>query len=333
MSIRKRNDFLDAEESDGGESGGYQSEEEEGRAAIGGRATKRRKVDSSDDDNDEKPEIAALPKQAVTGSQDARFDASAFDDEDGVPDHARIDDDHNDDQDADSAALSGPPKRPIPKSVARAEKAARRSGVLYISRIPPFMKPHTLKHFLLPHAPSGLGKIFLTPESHASYLARKKSGGNKKHSFTDGWVEFTSKRDAKLAAEVLNGNCIGGKKGGYYHDDLWNVKYLRGFKWGHLTEQIAAENAEREARLRDEVRKTRKENRGFLEDVERGKMEEGMEMKRRAKGGVEEGGGGEGKRTKQRPAKVFKQMKVQGSGTRSVGADEPEVRKTLSMIF
>nr|OQO24124.1 hypothetical protein B0A51_07547 [Rachicladosporium sp. CCFEE 5018] len=331
MSIRKRNDFLDADESDGGESGGYQSEEEEGRAAIGGRATKRRKVDVSNDDNDEEPEIAALPKQAITGPQDARFDASAFDEEDGVSDPVQIDDDN--DQDANPAALSGPPRRPIPKSVARAEKAARRSGVLYISRIPPFMKPHTLKHFLSPHAPSGLGKIFLTPESHASYLARKKSGGNKKHSFTDGWVEFVSKRDAKLAAEVLNGNCIGGKKGGYYHDDLWNVKYLRGFKWGHLTEQIAAENAEREARLRDEVRRTRKENRGFLEDVQRGKMEEGMEMKRRAKGGIEEEGAGEGKRTRQRPAKVFAQMKVQGSGTRSTGADEPAVRKTLSMIF
>ncbi|OQO00205.1 hypothetical protein B0A48_13992 [Cryoendolithus antarcticus] len=332
MAIPKRNNFLDVEESDGGESDGYQSEEEEGRATIGGRATKRRKVDTSDEDNDEVPEKSALFKEAIAGPQDARFDASAFLDEDGVPDPATIDDD-DDDQDAEPAALSGPPKRPIPKSVARAEKAARRSGVLYISRIPPFMKPHTLKHFLSPHAPSGLGKIFLTPESHASYLARKKSGGNKKHSFTDGWVEFVSKRDAKLAAEVLNGNCIGGKKGGYYHDDLWNVKYLRGFKWGHLTEQIAAENAEREARLRDEVRKTRKENRGFLEDVERGKMEEGMEIKRRAKGGVEEEGAGEGKRTKQRPAKVFKQMKVQGSGTRSTGAVEPEVRKTLSMIF
>ena len=30
----------------------------------------------------------------------------------------------------------------------------------------------------------------------------------------------------------------GGKKSGFYHDDIWNIKYLSGFKWSHLTEQI-----------------------------------------------------------------------------------------------
>ena len=31
----------------------------------------------------------------------------------------------------------------------------------------------------------------------------------------------------------------GGKKGSCYHDDILNVKYLPGFKWTDLTEQIA----------------------------------------------------------------------------------------------
>ena len=44
------------------------------------------------------------------------------------------------------------------------------------------------------------------------------------------------------------------KKGGYYHDDLWNMKYLNGFKWSHLTEQIAAENAERLKSVENVVR-------------------------------------------------------------------------------
>jgi len=30
----------------------------------------------------------------------------------------------------------------------------------------------------------------------------------------------------------------GGKKGGYYHDDIWNIKYLPKFLWGHLSEKI-----------------------------------------------------------------------------------------------
>ncbi|KAK5015418.1 RNA-binding ATPase activator esf2 [Cryomyces antarcticus] len=163
------------------------------------------------------------------------------------------------------------------------QKTARKSGVIYLSRIPPFMKPATLKSLLAPHAPHGLNRIFLTPETPAKHTARVRSGGNKKRSFTDGWVEFLSKKDAKIAAETLNGNIIGGKKGGWYHDDVWNMKYLRGFKWSHLTEQISNENAERAARLRAEISVTTRENKRFVENVERAKMLEGMESKKKAK--------------------------------------------------
>ena len=196
----------------------------------------------------------------------------------------------------------------VRKQVAKAQKAARRSGVIYISRVPPFMKPQTLKHFLAPHAPKGLGRLFLTPEDQAAHSRRVKSGGNKKKLYTDGWVEFTSKREAKIAVETLNGNIIGGKKGNFYHDDLWSMKYLHGFKWDHLTEQIANENAERTARMREEIRKTRQENRAFVEDVERGKMLEGMEAKRKAR---QRSNGGEA--VANRPEKEFKQKAVQKS--------------------
>ncbi|KAF2482922.1 hypothetical protein BDY17DRAFT_235168, partial [Neohortaea acidophila] len=162
----------------------------------------------------------------------------------------------------------------------KAERTTRHSGVLYISRVPPFMKPSTLRNLLTPHAPSGLNRLFLTPEDSTTHASRVRQGGNKKKSYADGWVEFVSKKEAKIAAELLNGGIMGGKKGGFYHDDLWCLKYLRGFKWRDLNEQIAAENAERTVRMREEVRRTRKENRAFVMDVERGKMLEGMERKR-----------------------------------------------------
>ena len=72
-----------------------------------------------------------------------------------------------------------------------AEKAVRKSGVVYISRVPPFMKPQTLKHFLEPHARKGLGRIFLTPEDHSAHAKRVKSGGNKKKSKMQAKVEMT----------------------------------------------------------------------------------------------------------------------------------------------
>lgn len=67
---------------------------------------------------------------------------------------------------------------------------------------------------------------------------RKKYGGNKKQNFTEGWVEFKDKSIAKQVAKSLNATIIGGSKKSFYHDDMWNIKYLPKFKWDHLTERI-----------------------------------------------------------------------------------------------
>ncbi len=122
----------------------------------------------------------------------------------------------------------------IERKMAKTRDASSRSGVIYISHVPPFMKPHTLKNLLSPFAPSGLGRIYLTPEDQDRRQARVRAGGNKKRNFVDGWVEFTSRKEAKMVVETLNTRSIGGKKGGYYFDDVWNLKYLKGFKWRHL---------------------------------------------------------------------------------------------------
>ena len=67
---------------------------------------------------------------------------------------------------------------------------------------------------------------------------RKKMAKKSRKQFTEGWVEFADKKIAKAVARTLNNTSMGGKKAGFYHDDLWNVQYLKGFKWTHLTEQI-----------------------------------------------------------------------------------------------
>ena len=53
----------------------------------------------------------------------------------------------------------------------------------------------------------------------------------------------TKKSVKEPVACLIFVNCIislhtGGKKGGYYHDDIWNIKYLPKFLWGHLSEKI-----------------------------------------------------------------------------------------------
>ena len=83
-------------------------------------------------------------------------------------------------------------------------------------------------------------RLYLAEEDQALARRRKKAGGNKNKCFTEGWVEFEDKKVAKQVAESLNGTRIGGKKRDFYAEDLWSIKYLRHFKWAHLTEKLGA---------------------------------------------------------------------------------------------
>lgn len=79
---------------------------------------------------------------------------------------------------------------------------------------------------------------------------RKDNGGNGSKQFNEGWIEFSDKKVAKSVAESLNNTNIGGKKGDFYHDDIWNLKYLKNFKWDYLTEKFAYEKRVKENKLK-----------------------------------------------------------------------------------
>jgi ESF2/ABP1 family protein len=138
----------------------------------------------------------------------------------------------------DDQFITNPSKlKPLTKEELAASKAATaKTGVVYLSRIPPFMKPQKVRDLLARFGT--IGRVFLTPENSKTHTKRVRFGGNKKRNFVEGWVEFSNKKDAKLCAETLNTNNIGGKKGSYYYDDVWNIKYLPKFKWHHLQAQI-----------------------------------------------------------------------------------------------
>ncbi len=89
---------------------------------------------------------------------------------------------------------------------------------------------------------------------------RKKTGGSKKKLFNEGWIEFKEKKVAKMVAATLNNQIMGGKKSNFYHDDIWNLKYLPKFKWSHLTQQLAYEQKERAKRLQVEVNQVMKQS-------------------------------------------------------------------------
>ncbi|TVY80946.1 Pre-rRNA-processing protein ESF2 [Lachnellula suecica] len=264
MATRKHNEFLDADQSEDDGSQGYDSEIED--LKKGGRSPKRRKVDSDVSDEEAEEDEEGLDDQYI---EEKETNERGPKDKKASKDLSK------------SKELPGVSKPLTKKNLVASAAAIKQSGVVYLSRIPPFMKPTKLRSLLEPYG--AINRIFLSPEDPTSHARRVRNGGNKKRSFTDGWVEFTNKADAKHACELLNARTIGGKKGTYYHDDVWNLLYLKGFKWNNLTEQISAENAERSSRMRAEISKTTKENKEFVQNVERAKMLEGMEAKKAAK--------------------------------------------------
>jgi len=115
--------------------------------------------------------------------------------------------------------------------------AVAKTGVIYLSRIPPRLSPTKIRQLLSPYGCPIL-RIFLAPESSATHSRRVKSGGSGKKQYIEGWVEFEDKGVAKKVATMLNAQRIATKKGDFLYDDLWCMKYLPKFKWHHLTEQI-----------------------------------------------------------------------------------------------
>jgi len=222
--------------------------------------------------------------------------------------------------------------------------AKHKPGVVYLSRIPPFMRPSTVKTLLSTHG--SITKLFLTPEPPTTYLRRKKGGGNKKHSFIDGWVEFERKKHAKQCVDAINGQTVGGKKGGWYRDDVWNAKYLRGFGWADLMQGVRAEEREREERVRVGTRREGRERGEFLENLQRSKVEETRKQKRLRKEGsgpiegedpkigearkTTSSGGREGKQ--KAFERKFRQNEVKGNGGKQMEQPD-EVQRVLSKIF
>lgn len=158
-------------------------------------------------------------------------------------------------------------------SVSAFNEAERSKGVVYLARVPPYMRPIKVKQLLAAYG--DVGRVYLAPEEAGAYARRVRAGGNKRLQFTEGWVEFEDKRVARATAESIHNARVGdglGVRGrarrGFYGDDLWSLQYLRGFKWHHLTEMSAYERRVKGVRLRAALSGARKDADAFLARVE-----------------------------------------------------------------
>ncbi|KAL6617329.1 hypothetical protein U3516DRAFT_898495 [Neocallimastix sp. 'constans'] len=228
--------------------------------------------DNDENDVDNENDINDNDKKNTNGNvKDNRFNLSQFNDVDDKDEKAK----EEEGEDKKKKKV----KKPLSENkIKKFNVQHQKTGVVYLSKIPPFMKPIKLRHLLSRYAK--IGRIYLAAEDEKIAHRRKKYGGNRKRNYTEGWVEFLDKREAKLVVKHLNNHIIGGKKSSWYHDDIWNMKYLHGFKWIHLTERIAYEKAVRAQKLKAEMAQASRESNVIIRNVEKAKMIESMEKRK-----------------------------------------------------
>jgi ESF2/ABP1 family protein len=86
-----------------------------------------------------------------------------------------------------------------------------------------------------------------------------------------------------MAVERLNKQQVGGKRRTHAYDSLWSLKYLSGFKWSHLIEQLSYEKRVEEQRMRVELVQAKRQAQHFIDQVEKGEKIKSLEKKARFK--------------------------------------------------
>lgn len=143
-----------------------------------------------------------------------------------------------------------------------------KKGVVYLSRIPPFMGVTKLRQYMSSFG--AVERIYLTPENPVTRKKRLIAGGSKKEMFRDGWIEFQDKKVAKFVGSQLNNTPVGGpKRHNFWRDDIWNLRYLPKFQWHHLLEYHTGKKKAREAKRQAELLQIRRENAHYMDQVQR----------------------------------------------------------------
>lgn len=184
------------------------------------------------------------------------------------------DSDHSMDEDDESCAQNDGSTME-PAEAATATKGKRKHGIVYLSTIPKHMTVAIARNMFEQYA--AVGRMFFqpndsksdNPDSAAATTRKKATKRFRPQHFSEGWVEFLSKRAARAVAQRLNGQPIALRKGSKFADMLWSMKYLPRFKWVHLSERLTYEKAVHKQRLRAEVSQARREAQFFQENLDR----------------------------------------------------------------
>ncbi|XP_002042733.2 pre-rRNA-processing protein esf2-like [Drosophila sechellia] len=104
-----------------------------------------------------------------------------------------------------------------------------KKGTIYISHLPKDMAVTSMLRIFGEYG--AIGRAFLR--------SKKLSSKSPDIIFTEGWVQFNSKRVAKQIVPLLNNKQISTRKKSRFYDSLWSMKYLPQFKWTRPTVLVA----------------------------------------------------------------------------------------------
>ncbi|KAK2580585.1 hypothetical protein KPH14_007707 [Odynerus spinipes] len=141
----------------------------------------------------------------------------------------------------------------------------KKSGIIYLSTIPKYMNITRIREIFSNYGK--VGRVYLQLAENPEVRKRRKAV---KH-FTEGWVEFESKKVAKYVAATLNNTQISTRKKSKFFDIIWNIKYLPRFKWVHLSERLAYERAVHKQRLHTEIAQAKRETNYISHNIDRSK--------------------------------------------------------------
>eukprot|EP00835_Amoeboradix_gromovi_P002411 NODE_136_length_18060_cov_0.656645.p9 type:complete len:223 gc:universal NODE_136_length_18060_cov_0.656645:15974-15306(-) len=185
------------------------------------------------------------------------------------------------------------------------------SGIVYLSRIPPFMKPEKVKFIFSRFGE--VNRVYLEPYDNVITKKRKVN-------YKQGWLEFKNSEDAKECALSLNNNVVGGK--GFHCDDIWNVKYLNKFKWHHLQTQLSRSKAIKQSKLRLLKAKVTKEHMFYADQIKSSQKTQSITSRLQSKGIAVE-----------KVKKQFKQRKVIQDDVAMPLEDQPAVKDLMDKLF
>ncbi|KAI8365353.1 uncharacterized protein BYT42DRAFT_618730 [Radiomyces spectabilis] len=285
-----------------------------------------------DDDSDADLEHENMGESGEESSDDEGTEEKADDDA------SKTNDGHADETQPGTASKDKSRKKKKVKKLTaeeleKFEEEQKKTGVCYLSRIPPFMTPHKLRSLLSHYAE--IGRMYLAPEDPKITARRKKYTKNRSVNYTEGWVEFKDKKRAKALALFLNMKQIGGRRKDRFYHEMWNIKYLPKFKWNHLNEQMAYERMARQQRLQAEIAQSNRENKTYIQNVERAKMINRLEEKKRKRGEEEK----ELRRTFKQRAFVEREvdadaLKQRGNaGKEAMNRVDAGVKNVLGQVF